>query len=63
MGAVYAEKYLNKKKREKERREKDTIFTNIGALVEWGDDELVFMAFIFQCVRVILLMQRNGRFD
>lgn len=64
MGAVNAEKYLNMKKREKERREKDTIFMNVGAgalaLVGWVDDELVFMAFIFECAW-ILSMQRNGR--
>lgn len=57
---MYAEKHLNTTKREKERREKDTIFVKVERLVEWGDDELVFMGFIFECVW-ILLMQKNGR--
>lgn len=43
---VAAEKNLKIMKREKERREKATIFVKIGVAVEWGDDELVDMAFI-----------------
>ena len=57
---VYAEKHLNTTKREKDRSEKDTIFVKVERLVEWGDDELVFMDFIFECLW-ILLMQKNGR--
>lgn len=56
---VYADKYLKTKKREKERMEKATIFMNIGVVVAWGDDELVYMAFIFG----FFLMQENGRME